>query len=93
MKKTVEVWVTRGKGEWEEDFVDLSDGSFSRPIKEINSNGSFGWVCPELTKTVEDNSKVALELRVEEFKKLYGFTPRKNSCKLYSITTFVQEVK
>ena len=77
----MKVWVTRDKGVAGNciviwDIKPKLDGAYWEPPKR---NGYYEW------------GKVSEELATEAFKRLFGFTPRKGSCKQYELT--LKEIK
>ena len=75
MKDSQAVWIARDKAEGYDYEVDMS---MSKPY--LNSHEGF----------FESTGKHAI-LHVEAFKDIFGFTPRKGSCKQYELT--LKEIK
>ena len=78
----MKVWVTRDNGK-HNSCVTVWENS--KPV--INSDGLF---YPDYTKDSGMHEQMVVE-GATKFKSLFGFTPRKGSCKQYELT--LKEIK
>lgn len=77
----MKVWVTRDKTKVTHPEVCVWEGSES-PV--CQSNGFYDWPVTSRTCRIMDEFENIIE--ASRFKKLFGFTPRKGTCKQYELT-------
>ena len=70
----MKVWVTRDKSKCPESYVCI----FYDGTKPVKTSKCF-WLCIEVGRVImQENNR--------HFKSLFGFTPRKGTCKQYELT-------